>query len=255
MVIFEEVGLKQSFKIILNTKGIIIRTKGILSDKYKETYSKLYQEINDVFLEDKFFQTKFIIDHITLNFDSNNNANIISNLIALGKTNTERLIYYIGEDGLERDIEGIDLDELMDDVSANRFNRANPAKSMPIKGDTASEVEMSATATLNHIIDMRMKAMGLDQQQSANAHQVAQPAPPRPPVIGVSCFSYYAYIEGKQQGPYDEKQFGALVDYGLIKDNTPVWKEGMHQWQNASAVPETMKFFMNNTPPPPPVCE
>ena len=261
MLIFEEEGIKKSFKIIINTKGIIIKTKGLLSSSYNEVYSKLFHEVNSITLNNKILQTEFVIDNITLYFNDNDEANIVSKLIALGKSNTEILIRYIGVDTQHVDICDIELDDLDDDVSTNRFNRTYLQEVASPAG--VSNVGMSPESTLDHIISMRLKAMGTEQnQQTSSLQHSAVQAPPQmqvgtvPPSIGSSCFSFYAHIEGKQQGPYDEKQFGNLVQYGLVDANTPVWKEGMTQWQNANTVPEMMKFFqpVNNmdTPPPPP---
>lgn len=263
MLVFEEDGIKKSFKIILNTRGVILKTKTLWATSYKEVYSRLYHEVRSIKLTSKIVQTEFIIDDNVLYFDDSDEAEIINGLISLGKTNIERLIYYIGEDTCEVDIDEIDLEEVEGDVYSNRFNRSysRPSSSEPIGSADSSRVGMSASATLDHIIAMRMKAMGVGQQSQQSAPQQAQAAPivqtpAGPPPIGGGCFSFYAFIEGKQQGPYDEKQFGNLVQYGLVNANTPVWKEGMAQWQNANTVPETMKFFQQGngmTPPPPPI--
>ena len=270
MLIFEEEGIKQSFKIILNTKGVVIKIKKLLSPSYKEVFSKLYHEVDSVRLTNRIIQTEFVIDGISLNFDNSEEAGIISNLIILGKTNTERLINYIGQDIHEVNINKIDLEDVEDNVSANRFNRTYPhALSDPIAAGN-SQVGMSPSATLDHIISMRLKSMGesvqqVSVQETPIQQTPVQPvpeqeptiqAPAAPPPIGVIKFSFYAYIEGKQQGPYDEKQFANLVQYGLVDANTPVWKEGMSQWKDASSVPETMKFFQQKNsmiPPPPPM--
>jgi hypothetical protein len=212
-------------------------------------------------------QTEFIIDGNVLYFDNSEEAEIINGLISLGKTNIERLIHYIGEDTCEVDIDEIDFEEVEGDVYSNRFNRSysRSSASEPIGAGSADSyrVGMSASATLDHIIAMRMKSMGVGQQSQQSVSQQSQTqaapvtqTPAGPPPIGGSCFSFYAFIEGKQQGPYNEKQFGNLVQYGLVNANTPVWKEGMAQWQNANTVPETMKFFQQGngmTPPPPPI--
>ena len=264
MLIFEEEGIRQSFKIILNTRGIIINTKGLLSSSYKEAYSRLYHEINSVRLTNKFIQTEFVIDNVVLYFDDNDEANVISNLISLGKSNIEKLISYINQDSFEVNINEIDLEQLEHDVMSNRFNRERTQISYePVDKAEKSQVGMSNAATLEHIINMRLKAMeGGQQQQVPTMQQKPTQSPPQmqslavPPPVDASCFSFYVYIKGKQQGPYDEKMFATLVQYGLIKADTPVWKEGMLQWQNANTVPETMKFFQqmdNKVPPPPPM--
>ena len=260
MLIFEEEGIRQSFKIILNTRGIVIKTKGLLSS-YKEVFSKLYHEVNSIKLTNKFIQTVFIIDNVVLNFDDNDEAEIISNLITLGKSNIEGLINYINQDTFEVDINEINLEQLEHDVMSNRLGRAHlKTSNEPVEEAEKSHVGMSQAATLEHIVNMRLKAMGAGQQQAPAMEQKTTQAPVQieaptvPPPFEASCFSFYAYLDGKQQGPFDEKQFSAFVQYGLIKANTPVWKEGMPKWQNANTVSETMIYFQqkdNKVPPPP----
>lgn len=59
MLIFEEEGIKQSFKIILNARGIVIKTKGLFSS-YKEVYSKPYHEVYTIKLTSKIIQTELL---------------------------------------------------------------------------------------------------------------------------------------------------------------------------------------------------
>lgn len=260
MVIFEEEGLKRSFKIILNSRGVIIMTKGFMATVYKESYSKLYHEVGYMSIDEKFMITEFTIDNFKIIFDSASDAVKIKDLITLGKNNYERLLDYIGADTKEIDLDNLDEDDLNDDVTINRFNRSNPQTTNTQADSPASEVGMSSTATLDYILQQRMKKMGANNQPQPVAEPQPKAATPpslsTPPPIGLNCFSFYAYFEGKQQGPYDEKQFKALVDYGLVNSDTPVWKEGMAQWQKASDVPETQRFFttgLPGVPPPPPL--
>lgn len=256
MLIFEEEGIKQSFKIILNARGIVIKTKGLFSS-YKEVYSKLYSEVYSIKLTNKFIQTEFVIDNVVLYFGDNDEAEIIKNLIFLGKSNTEGLISYINLDTFEVNINEIDLEQLEHDTMSKRFDRASPQTPYePVNKTEKSQVGMSQAGTLEHIINMKLKTMGIGHQQAPSMQQQTTQAPAVPPPFETSCFSFYAYLDGKQQGPYDEKQFAAFVQYGLIKADTPVWKEGMPEWQKANTVPETMIFFQqtnNNVPPTPPM--
>ena len=115
-----------------------------------------------------------------------------------------------------------------------------------------TKADTSTAATLDYLIAMRLKA-ALDNS-NATTQQAQEPT--GPPPINVAEFSFYAYIEGKQQGPYNEKQFANLVQYGLVDAMTFVWTEGMPQWQRAGMVEGTRKFFPqtgNITPPPPPI--
>ena len=57
---------------------------------------------------------------------------------------------------------------------------------------------------------------------------------------------YYIVINGQKAGPFPESE---LLNHGLTA-NTPVWCEGMADWQNASTVPALAHFF--NAPQPTP---
>lgn len=256
MIIFEEEGLKRSFKIILNSRGVIIMTKGFMATVYKESFTKLYHEVVNMSVDEKFMITDFTIDNFKITFSSATDAMKVKNLITLGKNNYEHLLNYIGADTNEKDLDKIDEDDLNDDVTLNRFNRSNPNTSSPLSDGPSSEVGMSSSATLDYILQQRLKKISeKDQPKPAAEPQPKAATPPSlstPPPIGMNCFSFYAYFEGKQQGPYDEKQFKALADYGLVNGDTPVWKEGMAQWQKASTVPETKRFFAVGQPGVPP---
>jgi hypothetical protein len=56
---------------------------------------------------------------------------------------------------------------------------------------------------------------------------------------------WFAMINGQQTGPYTIE---TLISMGLTP-RTPVWRNGMPDWAEASTVPEIMKHF-TSTPPP-----
>jgi uncharacterized membrane protein YhaH (DUF805 family) len=43
---------------------------------------------------------------------------------------------------------------------------------------------------------------------------------------------HYA-VRGEQKGPVDERAMKALVDAGVVSSTTPIWKEGMGDWEPA----------------------
>lgn len=91
------------------------------------------------------------------------------------------------------------------------------------------------------------KAVSAPAPTPAPAPRVA--APPPPPAAAV--FQFFAMIDGKQQGPYDEAQFGRLVNFGIVTRETYVWCEGMAEWKPASEV-ERLQKLMGAVPPPMP---
>lgn len=78
----------------------------------------------------------------------------------------------------------------------------------------------------------------------------ARPVTPPPPPV----FKYFALLEGKQEGPYDEPQFSRLVQYGMLTADTYVWTKGMAEWKMAGEVAALARFFRPQAPgavPPP----
>src|SRR5687768_4822184 len=55
------------------------------------------------------------------------------------------------------------------------------------------------------------------------------PAEPRGPM------NYYYAVNGNQTGPVSEEELRRLVSAGTIPATTPVWREGMADWQPFSA--------------------
>lgn len=64
---------------------------------------------------------------------------------------------------------------------------------------------------------------------------------------------WYVSIDGQQMGPYDEASFRGYIDSGRIAASHTVWREGMPEWKEASAVPELAPLFAissHSTPSP-----
>lgn len=221
MLIYEENGIKQSFKIILSSNGIIIKTHGAFSSSYNEVYSRQYAKIGYVETRRKFLITEFVIGSILLKFDNENAAKIIKILIGLGKTNPSALLPYVGEDDKVNHINNIRVSDLEKYADKNRFAK---------KTDSPKEVISSTTAS--------------------SKLSVMSPPPPPPE------FRIFAMIDGKQEGPYDEPQFERLVQYGVVNKDTYIWHEGLSEWKHAFMVEILSKFFKDNKngsmPPPPP---
>lgn len=72
------------------------------------------------------------------------------------------------------------------------------------------------------------------------------PVPPPPPIS-----SYHVLINNVQQGPYSIPQLQQLVQQGIFNAQTYVWKQGMSEWQTASACAELAGLFVATPPPPP----
>jgi hypothetical protein len=53
---------------------------------------------------------------------------------------------------------------------------------------------------------------------------------------------YYVLINDQQKGPFTLEKIGLLIEVDQVTPTTLVWKEGMADWVNASAI-ETINFF------------
>jgi hypothetical protein len=63
---------------------------------------------------------------------------------------------------------------------------------------------------------------------------------------------WYAEKDGARVGPMPREQLATLVTSGQVTPSTLVWREGMSQWTQASAVPELGDLLKSVPPPLPP---
>lgn len=226
MINYEERGSMQCFKIRMSLNGITIKTHGAFSSIYKEAYARRYEDVGRV----EYKNSVLIVGSTILKFKFVLVGRIICTLLKLGKTNPAALQPYIGNDDEEKDVMLISVSELEEYADKNRFGQK-----------TEEPVEQQEPQTAEPPVQQIKQAPTPPQA----------PLPPPPPV-----FQFYAILEGKQEGPYDEQQFGRLVQYGLLNKDSMVWCEGMAEWQRASAVLQLSRFFMEHEsgsmPPPPP---
>lgn len=71
-----------------------------------------------------------------------------------------------------------------------------------------------------------------------------------PPIPNVQ---YFVAVNGQQTGPFTIQQLQQYAMNGQFTPQSYVWKQGMAQWEYASAVPELASLFSAPTPPPPPM--
>lgn len=226
MINYEERGSMQCFKIRMSLNGITIKTHGAFSSIYKDAYVRKYEDVGRVEFKNKVLMVGTTI----LKFDYVLVGQIIYILLQLGKTNPAALQPYIGNDDEEKDVMLISVSELEEYADKNRFAQKTEE---PVEQQEPQRAEPPV-------------------QQIKQAPTPPQaPLPPPPPL-----FQFYAILEGKQEGPYDEQQFSRLVQYGLLNKDSMVWCEGMAEWQRASAVSQLSRFFgeheSGSMPPPPP---
>ncbi len=222
MLIFEEDGIKQSFKITLTLEGVIIETHSAWSEIFKEVYSNYYSNVRSVRINFKFLFTEFFIDDradLVLNFDSETDANTIKLLIEIGKRNPQALLELIGNNNQVIDLGDTDFDEDRLNELAKRQHFFAP---QPLKQQQPATQQFVAVPPL----------------PSPSTPTTGFGSPPPPPV-----FSFYALIDNVQRGPYNETQFKRLVDNDLASGDTLVWAEGMLDWQPAREVKMMARIF------------
>lgn len=71
-----------------------------------------------------------------------------------------------------------------------------------------------------------------------------------PPVLPVA---FFAVIDARQAGPFNEAEISRLVASGQITKATYIWRVGMLQWELAENVPEFLRIIALAPPPPPPL--
>ncbi|BAZ33169.1 membrane protease subunit, stomatin/prohibitin family protein [Cylindrospermum sp. NIES-4074] len=216
---------------------------------------KLLQELVST---DGLFQVDEISDHLR-------NTIITSFISWVGRNNTPLLDFAaqyreMGDrvrDGIQPEIKtyGIELTQLLienislpPEVEAALDKRASIGLLGNLQQYTqyqaANAIEQSAqnpgggNAGLDFGVGMVMA------QQMANSMQ-SPPAPPLPPPIQTQ---WYISHNGQRLGPFTTEQ---LEQQGLTAQ-TNLWRAGMQDWQQASALPE-LSSYLAAPPPPPPV--
>ena len=60
---------------------------------------------------------------------------------------------------------------------------------------------------------------------------------------------FYAMIEGKQAGPFSEKELARLISEKKVVKETYVWMPSLPSWKMAEQVPEVLKLVALAPPP------
>ncbi|MHC4945420.1 MAG: DUF4339 domain-containing protein, partial [Planctomycetota bacterium] len=84
-------------------------------------------------------------------------------------------------------------------------------------------------------LDRQDEALGLPPLKDS---PIAAPAPPREivtyPMMGNG--SWYLVIQGREEGPFPEKEIIAMLERKEINGDTYAWSEGMQDWQRAERI-------------------
>jgi len=76
------------------------------------------------------------------------------------------------------------------------------------------------------------------------------PAAPGSTPFGGEASAFFVHLNGQQMGPYPMATLKEGAQSGQFTAQTPVWKQGMAEWQPAGQIPELQALFQSATPPP-----
>jgi membrane protease subunit (stomatin/prohibitin family) len=109
-------------------------------------------------------------------------------------------------------------------------------------------VGMGMGQIMGGMVSNMASQMAQPVQQNPIGGQGAAPNASAPPPID----SYFIVLNGQQAGPFDLNQLAQMAVQGNFNQSTLVWKQGMSNWQAASAIGALNGLFSGNTPPPVP---
>jgi membrane protease subunit (stomatin/prohibitin family) len=92
--------------------------------------------------------------------------------------------------------------------------------------------------------------MAMGQQFAQAVAPAAAPSMAPPPIPGA--VSYFAAIDGHQQGPFDQAKIQDAISQGKITPATLMWAQGMAKWTPAGEVPALNGLLASVPPPLPP---
>ena len=130
----------------------------------------------------------------------------------------------------------------------NKFTQFQAANALA----DAAKNPGTAGSMVGMFAGMNMGQMINQNTQAAAASPAAQaPAPAGPPPLP-SAATWFAGIDGKQEGPFDATVIGQAVREGRITRDTLVWREGMGGWTKLGDVSELAPTLAAVPPPLPP---
>ncbi|MCQ2256977.1 MAG: DUF4339 domain-containing protein [Bacteroidaceae bacterium] len=94
---------------------------------------------------------------------------------------------------------------------------------------------------------MSMTVMSqIPQMMNGMMPNVQKPVASPPPLNENQNEETYLAIDGRQAGPFSNSELVALINKGVLTENTLVWKANMSQWTVAKNVPQVNKLLLLN---------
>lgn len=104
---------------------------------------------------------------------------------------------------------------------------------------------MTDFSTIDHLVEFGLGIAVAQQMVSTMNHSVDNMR-----IAGVenkfhkSITEYFAVVDGKQAGPFDEEELKTLVQSHVITKEILMWTKGMSAWKYAGELSIVNKIFM-----------
>lgn len=134
MITITKDGIKSATKIVLTTRGIIIKEKGMFSSSFKDIFSKEYADVYSVKITNKLIAyTITFNDDYSVTFDNEEDPQKIKRLVELGAKNEVALAVLVGDESEEKTLKSISMDSLEVIVDKNKFGASVSSMSSVIE--------------------------------------------------------------------------------------------------------------------------
>lgn len=254
-------------RITLGEHDVCFKRRNPLTNSYSVLYRCSYEEFATLRVEDRglFSPNIYTVGTHSFKIPELVMRDYVLDLCKIGRFDHEMLIEHIGTDrqvkNLAEEFSAIDEKDkrvLKEFVRKYEMGILKPREAAARQeASSRSAARQAAAPRVAALADVAPAAPVAPMQSPApappkpQAVRQAMPAspstPPPPPADAV--FRFYAIIDGKQQGPFDEEEFEDLVYDDEIDGDTYVWTEGMDGWKHANEV-SRLEEFVGSAPPP-----
>lgn len=111
-------------------------------------------------------------------------------------------------------------------------------------GDASSGIGMGMGFAMAQQMGQQLNNQNQNNQVNQQQNNVVPPPLNQP-------MAYYVAVNGQQSGPYNDVALKQMIQQGMLKPDSLIWKQGMPQWSPASSVPEVAAMFTQGPPPIP----
>ena len=129
---------------------------------------------------------------------------------------------------------------------ANQGQRAGPFEKGSLRDYAQRGAINSDTLVWRQGLEQWVRAG--DASDLADLFPAPPPVPPPPPAVSAPSpipakIDWYVADQGQRIGPLNENGLRDLAAKGVLKEDTPVWRQGLAQWIRADSAPEFNAYF------------